>query len=87
MAASGGEVVFVAVNNTEVIVVRHDGGFAVVELVGNEEKISKADRVSGDWSKLGQDSLLFGGRKLSCYYQGSLATLDEAVGMARKVGR
>ena len=87
MTASAGQVVFIAVNNAEVIVVEHDDGFAVVELVGNEERLARGDRVTGDWSRLGQDSMMFGSRKLSAYYQGSLPTLDEAVTMARKVNR
>ena len=87
MAASVGQIVFIAVNNAEVIVVKHDDGFAVVELVGNKDRLAKGDRVSGDWALLGQDSLTFGSRKLSAYYQGSLPSFDEAVSMARKVNR
>ena len=87
MAESPGQVVFVAVNNNEVIVVKHDDGFAVVEMVGSEVGMSKGDRISGDWTLLGLGSLQVGGRKLSCYFQGSLPTFDDAVAMARKVGR
>jgi hypothetical protein len=88
MAVSAAEVVFIA-TNTAVFVARHGDGFAVVELTGDGDggKVAKGDQVQGDWGKLGLETVTFGGRKLSSYFHGSSATLDEAVGVARRTSR
>lgn len=44
---AAGQVVFVS-RNQGIIVVRHDDGFTVVELNGDEESVVLGDRVSGD---------------------------------------
>ena len=88
MAASAAQVVFIE-TNTAVIVVQHSDGFAVVELTGDGDgaKVAKGDQVQGDWSKLGLDTVTFAGRRHSSYLYGSSATLDEAVGVARRTSR
>lgn len=42
-----GEVIFVY-RNESMIVVHHDGGYAVVELLAEEGSVEVRDRVSGD---------------------------------------
>jgi hypothetical protein len=88
MAASAAQIVFIA-TNTAVFVIQHGDGFAVVELTGDGDggKVAKGDQIQGDWSKLGLETVTFAGRKLSSYFHGSSATLDEAVGVARRTSR
>jgi hypothetical protein len=86
MAAATGEIVFVAVN-TQVGVVAHGAGFTVIEITASEDKLVRGDPVAGDWATLGLTSVMIGGRTLGCYVQGTFGGRDDAVGMARRIGR
>lgn len=82
---SAGQVVFVS-RNEGMIVVHHDDGYAVVELIGDEGSFSVGDRVEGDWDALGGEPLFADGETLDAYFQGSWGSRDTAVQIARNTG-
>lgn len=47
-----GEVIFVS-GNGAMVVVKHDDGFALVEMIGDEGALSVGDTCSADWNALG----------------------------------
>ena len=81
---TSGRVIFVS-SNSAMLVVQHDDGFALVELIGDEGEVSTGDVVSGDWSAVaGEPLLLSDGRKLDAYFQGNWPSPDAPMAMARK---
>jgi hypothetical protein len=82
---STGQVVFVS-RNGGMIVVHHDDGYAVVELLGDEGSLSVGEQVKGDWQALGGEPLFAGGETLDAYFQGSWGSSDAAVQIARNTG-
>ena len=80
-----GQFVFVS-RNQGMIVVRHDDGFAVVELLGSEGEFSKGDVVRGDWDALGGEPIFECGDEHDAYYQGSWGSANQAVSVARNKG-
>lgn len=83
---SSGLVIFVS-RNGGMIVVRHDDGYAVVELLGDEGSLSVGDRVKGDWNALGGEPLFADGKTLDAYFQGNWGSRDAAVQIAYNAGR
>ncbi|TIN02388.1 MAG: hypothetical protein E5Y34_07875 [Mesorhizobium sp.] len=82
---SGGQVIFVS-RNAGIIVVQHDDGYAVVELIGDEGSLGIGDRVKGDWDALGGEPLFAGDETLDAYFQGSWGSRDTAIKIARNTG-
>jgi hypothetical protein len=82
---SSGRVIF-AWRNGGMIVVHHDDGYAVVELLGNEGTLSAGDVVKGDWDALGGEPLLAGDETLDAYFQGSWGSPEAAIQVARRTG-
>jgi hypothetical protein len=80
-----GQVIFVS-RNMGMLVVRHDDGFAVVELLGDEGEISVGDQVAGDWSALGDEPLSSHGRTFDAYFQGNWGSKEAALKVARNTG-
>lgn len=68
------------------IVVQHDDGYAVVELLGDEGSLSVGDRVKGDWDALGGEPLFADGETLDACFQGSWGSRDAALQTARNTG-
>lgn len=80
-----GHVVFVS-GNRGMIVVRHDDGFAVVELLGSEGEFSIGDSVRGDWDALGGEPIYKQGEEHDAYFQGTWGSRDHAITIARNTG-
>ncbi|MCW2246220.1 hypothetical protein M2352_001811 [Azospirillum fermentarium] len=84
---STGAVIFIS-RNQGMVVVQHDDGFAVVELLGDEGELEVGDRVSGDWDALGGETIRASRlqRNMDVYMQGSWGFRDHAIRIARNTG-
>lgn len=80
-----GKVVFVSPNQG-MIVVQHDDGFAVVELLGSEGEFGLGDIVKGRWDELGGEPIQKAGVEHDAYYQGNWSVGEQAVAVARRTG-
>ena len=80
-----GHVVFIS-RNQGMIVVQHNDGFAVVELLGSEGEFSVGDVVRGDWNALGGEPIFKDRERHDAYYQGSWGSAEHAVQIARNSG-
>lgn len=78
---SAGQVIFVSPNGG-MLVVRHEDGFALVEMIGDEGAISVGDDVRGDWDALGGEPIRCRGHSYDAYFQGSWGVSDIPVRMA-----
>ncbi|AUJ63280.1 hypothetical protein B9057_02590 [Aestuarium zhoushanense] len=68
------------------IVVQHDVGFAVVELLGSEGEFQVGDVVRGQWDELGSEPVFKDGEEQDAYYQGNWGSLEKAITIARNTG-
>lgn len=68
------------------LVVQHENGFALVELLGGEGEIAAGDDVRADWDALGGEVLLRGGDRFDGFLEGSWADHRVPLGMARNMG-
>ena len=59
---ASGEVIFVS-GNGAMVVVKHDDGFALVEMIGDEGALSVGDTCSADWNALGGEPIKSGGNR------------------------
>lgn len=82
---AAGQVVFVS-QNKAMVVVRHDDGFTVVELIGDEGSVAVGDRVAGDWAALGSEPLRTASGVLDAYFQGCWGSGQAATTVARNTG-
>jgi hypothetical protein len=82
---SAGHVVF-ASHNGAMLVVKHVDGYALVEMLGDEGAIAVGDAVSGDWDALGGEPICCRGSRYDAFFQGTWASPDPPVSMARDVG-
>ena len=80
-----GQVIFVS-RNQGMIVVQHDDGFAVVELLGSEGDLAVGDAVVGDWSALGREEVRAHGESHAAYFQGNWGARQAAIDTARRTG-
>lgn len=82
---AGGQVVFVSLNRG-MIVVQHNDGFAVVELLGSEGELQIGDDVKGDWDALGGEPIFKDDDEHDAYFQGNWGSAALAVEIARNAG-
>jgi hypothetical protein len=68
------------------IVVQHDDGYTVVELIGDEGSLGVGDRVKGDWDASGGEPLVADDETLDAYFQGSWGSRDAAIRIACNTG-
>lgn len=70
------------------IVVSHDDGHTIVELIGNEGAIEVGDAVFGDWHALGGEPIKMAGEDeaFDAFYQGCWPSLEAAIRVARNTG-
>ena len=80
-----GRIVFVS-RNQGMIVVHHEDGFTVVELLGSEGEFQNGDVVKGDWDELGSEPIFESDKEHDAYFQGTWATDTVAISMARNNG-
>lgn len=72
-----GQVVFVSKRG--MIVVQHEKGYSVVELLGNEDLMEIHDPAEGDWDHIAGEPLFVNGRNIEAYFQGTWGKLDAAI--------
>lgn len=82
---ASGQVIFVS-RNQGMIVVHHDDGFALVELLGGEGELEVGVAVSGDWGASGPETIRANGRRYEVVLQGSWGSRDVAITNARNAG-
>ncbi len=80
-----GQVVFVS-RNKGMIVIQHDDGFTVIELLGSEGEFQTGDVVKGDWDALGSEPIYKDGDEYDAYFQGTWGAADNAIRIARQTG-
>jgi hypothetical protein len=68
------------------VVVRHDDGYTLVELLGDEGALAVGDAVSGDWDSLGDEPVYSRGCRYEAYFQGTWGSPDPPMRMARNIG-
>ena len=81
---STGTIVFTS-RNRGMIVVRHDDGYTLVEMLGDEGALVVGDKVSGDWDALGGELIYSQGRRYEAYFQGTWGSPDTPIQMARGI--
>ena len=82
---ASGQVIFVS-RNQGMIVVQHDEGFAVIEMLGSEGSLEVGGAVRGDWSSSGSGTVRANGESYDVFFQGSWGSLDMAISIARSSG-
>ena len=82
---ASGRVIFVS-RNYGMLVVEHDQGFSVVELLESKGDIEREDRLKADWSTLGGETLYKGGEPYDAYFQNCFGNPAAAIRMARNMG-
>lgn len=80
-----GRVVFVS-GNGGMIVVQHNQGFTLAELLGGEGELKLGDQLRGDWMSLGGKSLHKAGKEYHAIVQNIYGRVDAAVLAARRMG-
>lgn len=74
--------------NFGMLVVSHDEGHTVVEMLGSEGEIVKGDVLFGEWTENGSETFRkFGERSVfDAYFQGTWGDFMAAAGMASRIG-
>lgn len=85
MSIEPGQVIFVS-RNGGMLVVRHDDGYAIVEMLGNEGEIEVGGQVRGDWNAVAGEPIYANGHRYDAYFQGNWPRRDAAVQVARNTG-
>jgi len=80
-----GQVMFVS-RNQGMIVIAHENGFALVELLGSEGEFQVGDTVRGDWDALGGEPIFKDGEEHDAYYQGNWGAASHPIQIARNTG-
>lgn len=80
-----GHVIFVS-KNQGMIVVQHDGGFALVELLGSEGELAVGDAVVADWNALGREEFRAHDESHDAFFQGNWGARQTAIDAARRAG-
>jgi hypothetical protein len=77
-----GRVIFVSPTGA-MLVVKHDDGYALVEMIGDEGAIAIGDTVRADWDALGGEPIWCNGSTYDAYFQGSWGSPEPPLRMAR----
>lgn len=77
-----GRVIF-ASRNLAMLVVQHDQGFTVVEMLGGEGRIVVGDQVHGDWLAVAGEPIRQGEEVYDAFFQGCWPSSDAAIRIAR----
>jgi hypothetical protein len=80
-----GQVIFVSKNGA-MLVVQHDDGFTLVEMIGDEGALAIGDQVAGDWDAEGGEPIRSAGSKYDAYFQGTWGSREAPIEIARRTG-
>lgn len=80
-----GQVIFVS-RNGAMLVVQHEDGYALVEMLGDEGAIELGAEVDGDWSAVAGEPIYCDGRRYDAYFQGNWPGRAAAIQVARNTG-
>lgn len=80
-----GKVVFVS-GNRGMLVVEHDEGFTLVEMLGDEGEIAVSDILKANWTATGGESMWGNGTQYDAYFQGCWGDSLPPIQMARQMG-
>lgn len=73
-----GRVIWVS-KNGGMLVVQHEDGYTVVEMLGDEGAVAVADYVSGDWDANGDEPIRRGSDRYDAYFQGTWGSREDAI--------
>ncbi len=82
---SQGRIVFVS-RNGAMLVVQHEEGFTVVEMLGDEGMLEVGDRVFGNWTAVASEPIRRDREVFDAYFQGCWGNPNAAVQVARNAG-
>jgi hypothetical protein len=82
---ASGTVIFVS-RNGGMLVVQHDQGLTLIELLGGEGEIEHGDRVRGDLMSLGGETFYKHGEAYDGFVQNIYGSAHAAVEAARRMG-
>ena len=82
---ASGRVIFVS-GNGAMVVVKHNDGYALVEMIGDEGALSVGDTCAADWAALGGETIRSNGNRYDGYLQGSWGNREIPVRMAVNMG-
>lgn len=82
---SRGRIIFVS-RNGSMLVVQHEEGFTVVEMLGDEGILEVGDYVFGDWTAVAGEPIRRDGEEFDAYFQGCWGNPNAAVQVARRTG-
>lgn len=80
-----GQAVFVS-RNGGMVVVQHEEGFTLVEMLGDEGEVAVGDVLSGDWTATAGETMRGNGTEYDAYFQGCWGSAAIPVQMARQMG-
>jgi len=82
-----GRIAFIS-RSQGMLVVSHDDGHTVVELLGHEGELGLGEQVSGDWDALGGEPLYsaHSRKRYDAYFQGTWPSFEAAARIARNTG-
>jgi hypothetical protein len=76
-------IVVVTIASEGLIVVDHDHGFTVVELIEDDVPVRPGDRIGANWTSYGGDNLFKLGVKHDAFFHCCWSSIEEAVDAAR----
>ena len=82
---ASGRVLFVS-GNGGMVVVKHDDGYALIELLGDEGSLAIGDVCSADWDAVGGEQIRAGNDSYDAYFQGSWGAAEIPIRMAIECG-
>lgn len=80
-----GSVIYISPQQN-MLVISHDEGFSVVELLGDEGFIERGDTLMADWSELGSGTICRGAERFDVYFQGTWVSAEQAIHIAYRTG-
>jgi hypothetical protein len=81
--SSQGKIAYVAQDGVMVIV-QHQHGYCLIEMIGGARKLSIGDVLLGQWDEAGGKLVLRGNEIFDCRFQGTWINFDEALATARR---
>lgn len=83
--STSGTVIFSS-RNGAMLVVQHEDGFALIEMLGSEGEIRVGARVRGDWNAVAGEPIYWDGRRFDAYFQGNWPSREVPIRLARQTG-